>query len=126
LYYEQSAKYVDLKTHLIQCLDLLGAAYALHIMLTVRVSSVFTIHPTVKHFLCRYCPQNGPKAGMALVGQADANRHALLNTRKLPVYSTCRLFQLTQTLNLLVVVQGQCTMGCAADEIGMKGGFSAP
>jgi hypothetical protein len=24
----------------------------------------------------------------------------------------------TQTLNLLVVVQGQCTMGCAADESG--------
>jgi hypothetical protein len=28
---------------------------------------------------------------MALVGHVDANRHALLNTRKLPVYSTCRL-----------------------------------
>jgi hypothetical protein len=26
---------------------------------------------------------------------------------------------------LLVVVQGQCTMGCAADESGMEGGFSA-
>jgi len=63
---------------------------------------------------------------MALVGHADANRHALLNTRKLPVYSTCRLCQQTQTLNLLVVVQGQCTMGCAADESGMEGGFSAP
>jgi hypothetical protein len=25
-----------------------------------------------------------------------------------------------------VVVQGQCTMGCAADESGMEGGFSAP
>jgi hypothetical protein len=24
------------------------------------------------------------------------------------------------------VVQGQCTMGCAADESGMEGGFSAP
>jgi len=34
---------------------------------------------------------------MALVGHADANRHALLNTRKLPVYSTCRLCQQTQT-----------------------------
>jgi len=68
----------------------------------------------------------GPKAGMSLVGHADANRHALLNTRKLPVYSTCRLCQQTQTLNLLVVVQGQCTMGCAADESGMEGGFSAP
>jgi len=69
---------------------------------------------------------SGPKAGMALVGHADANRHALLNTRKLPVYSTCRLCQQTQTLSLLVVVQGQCTMGCAADESGMEGGFSAP
>jgi hypothetical protein len=60
---------------------------------------------------------------MALVGHADANRHSLLNTRKLPVYSTCRQ---TQTLILLVVVQGQRTMGCAADESGMEGGFSAP
>jgi hypothetical protein len=63
---------------------------------------------------------------MALVGHAGANRHALLNTRKLPVYSTCRLCQQTQTLSLFVVVQGQCTMGCAADESGMEGGFSAP
>jgi hypothetical protein len=63
---------------------------------------------------------------MALVVHADANRHAMLNTIKLPVYSTCRLCQQTQTLNLLVVVQGQCTMGCAADESGMEGGFSAP
>jgi hypothetical protein len=62
--------------------------------------------------------RTGPKAGMALVGHADANRHALLNTR---------LYQQTQkTLSLLVVVQGQCTMGCAADESGMEGGFSAP
>jgi hypothetical protein len=68
----------------------------------------------------------GPKAGMDLVGHADANKHALLNTRKLPVYSTCRLWKQTQTLILLVVVQGQCTMGCAADESGMEGGFSAP
>jgi hypothetical protein len=68
----------------------------------------------------------GPKAGIALVGHADANSHALLNTGKLPVYSTCRLCQQTQTLNLLVVVQGQCTMGCATDKSGMKGGFSAP
>jgi hypothetical protein len=29
-------------------------------------------------------------------------------------------------LSLLVVVQWQCTMGCAADESGMEGGFSAP
>jgi hypothetical protein len=36
-----------------------------------------------------------------------------------------RLCQQTQTLNLLVVVHGQCTMGCAADESGMEGGFSA-
>jgi hypothetical protein len=63
---------------------------------------------------------------MALVGHADANRHALLNTRKLPVYSTCRLCQQTQTLNLLVVVQGQCTMSSAADESGMEGRVSAP
>jgi hypothetical protein len=69
---------------------------------------------------------SGPKAGMALVGHADASRHALLNTRKFPVYSTCRLCQQAQTLSLLVVVQGQCTMGCAADESGMEGGFSAP
>jgi hypothetical protein len=60
------------------------------------------------------------------VGHADANRHTLLNTRKLPVYSTCRLCQQTQTLSLLVVVQEQCTMGCAAEENGMEGGFSAP
>jgi len=69
---------------------------------------------------------SGTVSGMTLVGHTDANRHALLNTRKLPVYSTCRLCQQTQTLNLLVVVQGQCTMGCAADESGMEGGFSAP
>jgi hypothetical protein len=42
------------------------------------------------------------------------------------VYSTCRLCQQTQTVNLLVVVQGQCTMDCAADESGMGDGFSAP
>jgi hypothetical protein len=63
---------------------------------------------------------------MALVGHADANRHALLNTRKILVYLTCRLCQQTQTLNLLVVVQGQCTMGCAADESGMEVGFPSP
>jgi hypothetical protein len=79
----------------------------------------------------RYIPEGyhlniGPNAGIPLVGHTDANRHALLNTRKLPVYSTCRLCQKTQTLNLLVVVQGQCTMGCAADESEMEGGFSAP
>jgi hypothetical protein len=33
---------------------------------------------------------------MALVEHVDANRHALLNTRKLPVYSTCRLCQQTK------------------------------
>jgi hypothetical protein len=48
-------------------------------------------------------------------GHSDTNMHALLNTIKLPVYSTCRLCQQTQTLNLFVVVQGQCPMGCAAD-----------
>jgi hypothetical protein len=63
---------------------------------------------------------------MALVGHADANRHALLNIIKLPVHSTYRLCQQTQTLNLLMVVQGQCTMGCAADESGMKGNFPVP
>jgi hypothetical protein len=62
----------------------------------------------------------GPKAGMALEGNADINRHALLNTRKLPVYSTCRLCQKIQTLNLLAVVQGQCRMECAADESGIE------
>jgi hypothetical protein len=36
---------------------------------------------------------SGPKAGMALVGHIDANRHAMLNARKLPVYPTCRLCQ---------------------------------
>jgi hypothetical protein len=51
---------------------------------------------------------------MALVGHADANRHVLLNTRKPLVYSTCKLCQQTQTLNLLVVIQGQCTMGWRA------------
>jgi hypothetical protein len=70
--------------------------------------------------------QSGPKAGMALVEHADANKHTLLNTRKLPVYSTCRLSQQTQTLSLLVVVQGQCTAGCAADDSGTEGRFSVP
>jgi hypothetical protein len=54
------------------------------------------------------------------------NRHALLNTRSFLCIQPARLCQQTQTLNLLVVVQGQCTMGCAADESGMEGGFSAP
>jgi hypothetical protein len=63
---------------------------------------------------------------MALVGHANVNRHALLNIRKLPVYLTCRFCQQTQTVNLFVVVQGQCTIGCAADESVMEGGFSAP
>jgi hypothetical protein len=60
---------------------------------------------------------------MALVRHADANSYALLNTRRLPVYSKCMLCQQIQTLKFLVVVQGQCTMGCAADESGMEGGF---
>jgi hypothetical protein len=63
---------------------------------------------------------------MALVGHADAKRHAVLNTRKLPVCSTCRLCQKTQTLNLLEVVQGQFTKGCAADESGIEGLFPEP
>jgi hypothetical protein len=65
----------------------------------------------------------GLKAGMALVGHADANRLALLNTRKLPVYSTCRLCQQTQTLNLLVVVQGQCSMVVQQMRVGWRAGF---
>jgi hypothetical protein len=77
-------------------------------------------------FSSGYAYATGPKAGMPLVGHADANRHALLNIRNILMYSTCRLCQQTQTFNLLVVVQGQCTMGCAADESGMEGGFSAP
>jgi hypothetical protein len=52
-----------------------------------------------------YATEAGPKAGMSLVGHTNANRYALLNTRQLPVYSTCRLCQQTQTLSLLVVVQ---------------------
>jgi hypothetical protein len=60
---------------------------------------------------------------MALVGHADANTHALLNTRKLPVYSTCRLCQQTQTLNLLVVVQGQCTGVVQQMRVGWRVGF---
>jgi hypothetical protein len=70
------------------------------------------VHVTC-HFIRRFFifqPGNpispGRKAGMALVGHADANRHALLNTTKLPVYSTCRLCQQTPTFNLLAVVQG--------------------
>jgi hypothetical protein len=66
---------------------------------------------------------SGPKAGMPLVGHAGGNRHALLNTRKLPVNSTCRLCQQTQTLNLLVVVQGQCTMGVQQMRVGWRAGF---
>jgi hypothetical protein len=60
---------------------------------------------------------------MALVGHADANRHALLNTRKLPVYSTCRLCQQTQTLNLLLVVLGQCTMVVQQMRVEWRAGF---
>jgi hypothetical protein len=64
------------------------------------------------------------KAGMALVGHADANRHALLNTRKLPVYSSCRLCQQTQTLNLLVVVQGAMHNGVVQQmRVGWRVGF---
>jgi hypothetical protein len=80
----------------------------------------------VEKYITDIFSYSGQKAGMALVGHAVANRHALLNTRKLPVYSTCRFCQQTQTLNLLVLVQGQWTMGCTADESGMEGGFSAP
>jgi hypothetical protein len=47
----------------------------------------------------------------------------MLTTRKLPVYSTCRLCQQTQTLNLLVVVHGQYRMGCVTDESGKRASF---
>jgi hypothetical protein len=76
--------------------------------------------------MCKQSLDIWTKGWYGLVGHADANRHALLNTRNLPVYLTCRHCQQTQTLNLLVVVQGQCAMGCAADGSGMEGGFSAP
>jgi hypothetical protein len=49
-----------------------------------------------------------------------------LKPLKLHIVSLIQLCQQTQTLNLLVVVEGQCTMGCAADESGMERGFSAP
>jgi hypothetical protein len=60
---------------------------------------------------------------MALVGHVDANRYALLNTRKLPVYSTCRLCQQTQTLNLLVVVQGNAQWVVQQMRVGWRAGF---
>jgi hypothetical protein len=60
---------------------------------------------------------------MALVGHADTNSHALLNTRKLPVYSTCRLCQQTQTLNLLVVVQGNAQWVVQQMRVGWRAGF---
>jgi hypothetical protein len=60
---------------------------------------------------------------MALVGHADANRHALLNTRKLSVYSTCRLCQQTQTLNLLVAVQGNAQWVVQQMRVGWRAGF---
>jgi hypothetical protein len=66
---------------------------------------------------------SGPKAGVALVVHADANRHALLNTRKLPVYSTRRLCQQTQTLNLLVVVQGNAQWVVQQMKVGWRAGF---
>jgi hypothetical protein len=52
---------------------------------------------------------------MALVG------YDLLNTRKLPVYSNCRLCQQTQTLSLLVVVQ-QMRVGWRASFQRLKSG----
>jgi hypothetical protein len=67
-----------------------------------------------------------PKAGMVLVGHTDANRHALLNTRKLPCLFNLHALPANPTLDLLVVVQGQCTMGCAADESVMEGEYPAP
>jgi hypothetical protein len=57
------------------------------------------------------------------VGHADANRHTLLNTRKLPVYSTCRLCQQTQTLSLLVVVQGNAQWVVQQMRAGWRAGF---
>jgi hypothetical protein len=50
----------------------------------------------------------------------------LWNNGVLVFFLTCRFCQQTQTLNLLVVVQGQLTMCCTADESGTEGGFSAP
>jgi hypothetical protein len=61
-----------------------------------------------------------------VLGHADASTQALSNTRKLPLYSTRRLWQQTQTLNILVVFQRQCTMGCAADESATEDEFQAP
>jgi hypothetical protein len=101
-----------------------GLHTPLAVIVVVIVKSVLVL--IVIFFNVQYTQFSGPKAGMALVGHADANRHVLLNTRKRPVYSTCRLCQQTQTLNLLVVVQVQCAMGCAADESGMEDEFSAP
>jgi hypothetical protein len=70
------------------------------------ISLTHNVSPFKLNYSCLYRPNtflncrifngigvvhSGPKAGMALVGHADANRHALLNTRTLAVYSTCRL-----------------------------------
>jgi hypothetical protein len=42
---------------------------------------------TVTSYSMKRINMLGLNAGMALVGHADANRHALLNTRKLPVFN---------------------------------------
>jgi hypothetical protein len=54
--------------------------------------------------------ESRPKAGMVLVEHTDANRHALLNTRKLPCLFNPHALPANPTLDLLVVVQGnaQC------------------
>jgi hypothetical protein len=35
------------------------------------------------------------------------------------------IFLILCDIDIDIEVQGQCTMGCAADESGMEGGFSA-
>jgi hypothetical protein len=60
---------------------------------------------------------------MPLVEHCDANRHVLLNTRKLPVYSTYRLCQQTQTLSLLVVVRSNAQWVVQQMRVGWRAGF---
>jgi hypothetical protein len=46
----------------------------------------YVLHRLMYSFYISIYNMSESKAGMALVGHADANRHGLLNTRKLPVY----------------------------------------